>query len=353
MKEYQSNISAGCYDSEGREIEDVNELKELLPVKPFCSRGDGRGDLSRYGLRILPRELALKKAYIQLNPPHMQIFMTFDLDYSTWVYISEDVNLPLPLWCVGNEKNGHAHLIYGLANPVFTTDKAREKPQWILKAIYNAYREKLGADSSYSQLISKNPFAGECWQVFNLCNMLYTLEYLASFVELPRIPVNKISEDRGSLGRNCAIFEHVRVWSYKAVRAYWGKTFEAWLDAVFVKCMSENIDFQTPLSQKEVYNIAKSIAAFTWRKITPENFREMQRRSVNIRWSRESQKENGITLMKEGWTVDELREALGVSRATVFNWKKGAGIKRENLTELKAWEREGISRATWYRRRTE
>ena len=189
--------------------------------------------------------------------------------------------------------------------------------------------------------------------MFNLCNMLYTLEYLASFVELPRIPVNKISENRAALGRNCAIFEHVRVWSYKAVRAYWGKTVEAWLDAVFSKCMSENIDFQTPLSQKEVYNIAKSIAAFTWRKITPENFREMQRRSVNIRWSRESQKENGITLMKEGWTVDELREALGVSRATVFNWKKGAGIKRENLTDLAEWEREGISRATWYRRRTE
>ena len=135
-----------------REIEDATTLQKSLPPKPYCS------DELKTGLRIRPRATALTKRYLQLNPPHQRVFLTFDLDYRTWAYVAEDVSLPQPIWCVVNPKNGHAHLIYALAYPpVYTTSTSHLKPLQWLAVIEAAMRRKLGADPMFSGLISKNP----------------------------------------------------------------------------------------------------------------------------------------------------------------------------------------------------
>ncbi len=331
-----------CYS----EIEDVNELKSRLPYKPYCSNN------LKKGLLVRPRETALKHKYIQLNPPHLKMFLTFDLDYSTWAYVAEDFHLPQPLWCVGNPHNGHAHLIYVLRNPVLTMSAAHVKPLRFLQAIINAYSERLQADPMYSGLISKNPWSDK-WKVEQTCDTLYDLEFLADSVwkELSSKPMKKPVEEIAGLGRNCYIFENVRVWSYRAIRDFWARnrSLSDWNDAVEHKCLEENAKFSVPLDKREVRQIARSISRWTWRHLNPDGFREWQRKIIERRWSKESQKELGLELLQSGLSAVEVSEALGVSQRTCRRWNETIICKDspQALHKVQPWQELGISK-TWY-----
>ena len=338
-----------CYST----IENVDTLKEFLPYKPYCS-----DNMKKNGLMIRPRATALGKKYIQLNPPHMIKFLTFDLDYSTWAYVAEDFNLPQPMWCVGNCRNGHAHLIYVLRNPVFTTSMAHSEPLRYLKVIRDAYCRKLEADPMYSGLISKNPWSDK-WVVYQTSDMVYDLGYLADYVYnylYDVKPMKEAREEVAGLGRNCYIFEHARVWAYRAIRDFWGegwgKGFSNWNDAVIFQCQHENAKFSEPLFDREIKQIAKSIACWTWKHLKPESFSESQRKLVNRRWSRESQKTQGMEMLQDGCSIDEVMCELGVCKRTVYNWMKEASHNEVKLTltelQTRPWEALGISRRWYY-----
>ena len=368
-----------------REIKDAVALQGELPPKPYCT------DDLKTGLRIRPRTTALTKRYIQMNPPHQRVFLTFDLDYPTWAYVADDVSLPQPLWCVGNVKNGHAHLIYALMYPVYTTSAAHLRPLKWLATIEAAMRRKLEADPMYSGLISKNPWSSE-WLVYQTSNLLYNLQYLSEWVDFPSKSLKQPREEVAGLGRNCAIFENVRVWAYREIRRHWGsreKHYTKWVNAVKYKCQEENAKFSVPLDRPELWGIAKSISRWVWKRMKPDSFSEWQRSNVNHRWDEASQRETGLALLRSGMTTLEVSEELGVSQRTCQRWNKlltptreiilpeeyrGAeGHQRlvdaegvslstyyrrqheENehvvpLSESKPWEAEGISRRTWERR---
>lgn len=367
-----------------REIEDATTLQEELPAKPYCS------DELKTGLRIRPRATALTKRYIQLNPPHQRVFLTFDLDYQTWAYVAEDVSLPQPIWCVGNTKNGHAHLIYALMYPVYTTSAAHLKPLQWLAAIEAAMRRKLGADPMYSGLISKNPWSKN-WLVFQTGNLLYTLAYLSEWVEVSSKALKRPREEVTGLGRNCAVFENMRVWAYREIRHYWGSRkdhYTEWANAVKYRCQEENAKFSEPLDMTELCGIAKSISRWVWKHMKPASFSEWQRGNINHRWDESSQRETGLSLLQAGMTTLEVAEILGVSQRTCQRWNRLLTPGREiilpeeyrgsegkqrlidaegvslrtyyrhqeegyipPLSESKPWEAEGMSRATWYRHR--
>ena len=59
-----------CYS----EIQEVSALLDDLPYKPYCSN-----DL-KTGLLIRPSSVAIGQKYIELNPPHVKKFLTFDLE---------------------------------------------------------------------------------------------------------------------------------------------------------------------------------------------------------------------------------------------------------------------------------
>ena len=300
------------------EIEDARILQEELPQKPYCS------DELKTGLRIRPLATALTKRYIQLNPPHQRVFLTFDLDYRTWAYVAEDVSLPQPIWCVGNPKNGHAHLIYALMYPVYTTSAAHLKPLQWLAAIEVAMRRKLGADPMYSGLISKNPWSNE-WLVFQTSNLVYNLKYLSEWVDLSIKALKKPRDEIIGLGRNCAIFENVRVWAYREIRRHWGARedhYTNWVNAVKYRCQEENAKFSEPLGRSEVWGIAKSISCWVWKHMKPASFSEWQRGNINRRWNEASQKGTGLALLQSGMTTLEVSEALGVSQRTCQRWNK-------------------------------
>ncbi len=341
-----------------REIEDATRLQESLPPKPYCS------DELKTGLRILPRATALTKRYIQLNPPHQRVFLTFDLDYRTWAYVAEDVSLPQPIWCVGNEKNGHAHLIYALRYPVYTTSASHLKPLKWLAAIEAGMRRKLGADPMYSGLISKNPWSKE-WLVFQTGNLLYTLSYLSEWVDLSEKTLRKPREEVVGLGRNCAIFENVRVWAYREIRRHWGtreEHYTNWVNAVKYRCQEENAKFSSPLDKRELCGIAKSISRWVWKRMKPASFSEWQSANVSLRWDKESKKYEGLSLLKAGMTTLEVSEILGVTQRTCQMWNKLLVPNREIILpeeyrgsegKKRLEETEKVSRATYYRHQEE
>ena len=110
------------------------------------------------------------------------------------------------------------------------------------------------------------------------------------------------------------LFERLRHWAYPGIRPYWGgglQAWNAWLSHCNSKALTYNADFLYPLHGREVWHIARSVAKWTWRNTTPEGFSAWQ-------------------------------SAQG---------KKG-GRPATTTANGKPWELEGVSRATWYRRRS-
>ena len=357
-------------------INSLEELKNFLPCRPYCSNA------LETGLFIRPKEKALQTRYIQLNPPNMVKFLTFDIDYCcpswgltltearqmlklknfyfSWgLFFDDPSEFPPPCFIVQSRSNGHAHFIYVLTWPVCTTQLAHVRPIKYLDRIIKGLTKKFNADPAYNGLISKNPFNKKAWDVLTAWDFLspsqpvsYSLNWLEAFIPDEEKPIKKAREDITALGRNCSIMEKVRLWSYRERRSYWGKSSEEWFNAVYQQCKNENSAFKVPLENYELKAIAKSISRWTIKNITPQGFSERQSRVRMCRTTKYSQKQDGIDLLRQGYSVEEIMEALDVSRRTVFSWKKEIPKEKEIITTASAeWENLGISRATYFRRK--
>lgn len=246
------------------EISSVFESR--LPHRPYCS-----DDLT-HGLIVRPAATALQHRHIQPNAPLEVAWLVFDVDYSGAAFVWERQNLPPPSLTVVNPVNAHAHLFYGLTTPVGMSDAARDAPIRFAAAIQAAFQAKLRADPGYAGLIAKNPFHSD-WRVLWVQH-LYDLGELAEYVDLPkRRPQREVL----GLGRNCAIFDALRAWSYQWVREYQrnSASFEQWQRAVLGQAEMMNA-FTVPLSFNEVKAVAKSVAKWTWRHFSDENFSSIQ-----------------------------------------------------------------------------
>ncbi len=188
----------------------LEQFTDRLPNKPYCS------DDLNYGVRILPKRLALLKKYIQPNHPYYTYFFVFDLDYDT-AYIDfyySMTGVPTPNLIIENPENGHAHYVYQLKTPIYKTDASKPKPIQYGNAVYNALRDVLNADVGYTGLITKNA-VHEQWRTYTIRSEPYTLNQLAEHLELTSKQINEpIAPDEAvGLGRNCCVFHTVRKWA--------------------------------------------------------------------------------------------------------------------------------------------
>jgi hypothetical protein len=279
-------------------------FEQRIPAKPYYT-----DDLST-GLRIRTAQQALKSRYIQHNGPTHKFWLVFDIDRAGATMDWYDRHAPAPNIIATNRENGHAHLIYGLEIAVRTAPDASSAALRYAAAIEHALQQKLGADASYSGLICKNPLH-PFWQVSCWEQNLYTLDWLADYVDLSAYSSKKRLPDYG-LGRNCNLFDSVRNWAYKAIRQGW-PDYDRWLEAVETRAYAYNKRFSEPLPDNEIAHVAKSIARWTHRHMSSAGFSEWQAN-------------NG--------------KRSGASR------RKGTALEHDP----KPWEALGISRATWYRR---
>ena len=290
----------------------IEHFTNKLPSKPYCS------DDLNYGVRILPKRLALLKKYIQPNHPYYTHFFVFDLDYPT-AYVDlfySMVGVPTPNLIVENPENGHAHYVYQLKTPIYNTDASKPKPIEYGNAVYNALRELLNADRGYTGLITKNALHRH-WRTHVLREKPYTLNQLSEHLELTSKEVNKPiqPDDAVGLGRNCCVFHTVRKWAYVAIRKHRGSTYNQWLDAVLNECVSLNNQFTLPMNHNEMKGIAKSIARWVWKRDPHCYAMFIERQSMKGKKSKRGAKPDSARSMKP-W------EALGLSRATYYRHKK-------------------------------
>lgn len=322
-------------------MDQLDQYLERLPYKPYCSD-------DKTARMIRTRRHALQHTYISVNPPSLKFWLAFDIDNKKGLVADdlatndlvmtdwagsvawERANLGMPNVCIGNPKNGHAHLLYGLDAPVATSDAARLAPMKYLAAIEQAYHaamEPFGADTGFSGLMVKNP-THSAWRTFWGRIALWSLDELADYVDLdryrPKYASNRKVECTG-IGRNVTLFNWLGPegkWSYEAVRKYRGKSFGEWLLAVLDKAQEMNGEFPGrpgPLPDAEVRGIAKSVAKWVW-----SHDRDAEARFV-LRQQRKGLK---------GGTASGIVRRVG------------------SVTETAPWQMDGISRATWYRRKS-
>jgi hypothetical protein len=296
---------------------------DRLPHRPYCS-----SDL-QYGVKIRPLKSALKMPYLQINPPHLRMWMVFDVDRPGAAIAWEDANLPVPAWAAANRENGHAHIAYGLSAPVLVTENARRHPIRFLQGIEGAYREALQADRGYSGLITKNP-KHPLWRILYGDQRLWELGELAEYGSVEKyIPRHAKHPEEIGLGRNCIVFEFLRQWAYRNIRvAKQRGNYVIWQADCNNRALVRNGDFLHPMDGREVWHIAKSVSLWTWRRFdlaaSDRQFREKQAFRVKQRWGDNEDKRASARLMRAaGQSVPVIASRLDVSERTVQRWANG------------------------------
>lgn len=322
-----------------------------LPTKPYCT-----DDLTA-GLQIRSLKLALQRAYIQHNGPGMVWVMVFDIDracidptdfFPVWL----DAGLPEPNMAVMNRRTQRGHLIYLLEAGVCRTELAHLRPLRYLASIERGYTVALGADLGYAGLICKNPFHDR-WHVWEIHGNPYTLAELACHVDLTAKAVSlpSAASESFGLGRNCTLFEKGRKWAYKAVREYWAPNgLPRWSESVLSQLQALNDDFPQPLPYAEVKASAKSIANWTWQRMTPAGLQDLIERTHTPEQQAERGRKGGLKatnqadagkasgearrlgkeqdratariLRAQGRTQAEIAAYLGVNQGTIARWLK-------------------------------
>ncbi|WP_312283892.1 replication initiation protein [Candidatus Igneacidithiobacillus taiwanensis] len=328
---------------------------QRLPHRPYCTNDLGAG------LRIRPIELALAYRYIQHNPPGQVWSIVLDVDRRicdpeslTYCWEAKDPEGPIPNVMAINQENGYGHLFYFLKAGVTRTQAGREAPLRYLAAVERALCAKMDADHLYVGLVSKNlTHAG--WLVHSYHDRLWTLGELAEYLDLDTANawryVPNTPEEAFQEGRNVYLFHTARNWAYSAIRDYWAPNgLPQWQEAILGHLQAINGQFQVPLFEPELRTIAKSIAKWTWRHITPVGLQNLIERTHTPELQRERGRRGGLAatnqleiaplggkasgqarrqsreqdratarlLRAKGWTYRKIAAELGVSAATAY-----------------------------------
>ncbi|WP_236127715.1 replication initiation protein [Cedecea colo] len=144
------------------------------------------------GVYRSPKERALLKKYIGFNNRSFVNGFVFDIEHDNGAIAWDLISLPKPNTIIQNTKNGHAHLLYALKSPVLKTDSARIKPLKLVSIIQSGFTERLNADKSYADILTKTPLNINEWRTTWTDTTAYDLSYLADFVpDIVKIKISK------------------------------------------------------------------------------------------------------------------------------------------------------------------
>lgn len=314
--------------NEWQDHQETLDFYANLSSKPYCSNGkDADGNLFT---SITSKKQAIKKALIQPNSPHEIKYIVIDLDDSDALHKTlKESEAPSPHLIIQNPQNGHAHLVYKLAMPVYMWGKARSHPIRYLAKIEKGLKAAIGGDAGYSGNLMKNPISDQ-WRTYSVTTAPpegYTLNELEqklieliNFTEVHNsIKSNKPLNDAG-FGRNCSLFDRVRVEAYKLG----GGLYRALLEQILPIAQQLNNDFEEPLLPNEVKHIATSIARYCAKTDFSEshkNFSKIQSSRSKKHWGDSTEKKiQAQKWASEGMNLITIAEKLGVNRRTLTRW---------------------------------
>lgn len=219
-------------------------------------------------MRKMPKAVALRQETIQLNSARQVRYLTFDIDREFGGLSWEDANLPIPNITVINPENGHAHLIYELAKPIWLRKRDDDRrgdasPVRYLKAVRKAMQRALGADSHYAGILTKNPLHPH-WRTAYGPVQPYSLDELSAHLDLGEDPSAVLCDNPE--GRNCSLFDSGRLWAYRTKN--WYSSLNDFRYGVQDELDRLNSGLPVPLNNREVFGIAKSISQWVWTKYT-------------------------------------------------------------------------------------
>lgn len=230
-----------------------------LPVWPLAA------DDYTAGIYRMARGPALERRYVEANPHAISNLLVVDVDHpdSALRALSAAGSHPMPTAVVENPSNGHAHVVWALAEPVTRTEYAHRKPIAYAAAVTEGLRRAVDGDKGYNGLLTKNP-THEGWSTHWIGPHLRSLDELAHGLGdfMPPHGWRRTKSRRDNpvgLGRNCSLFETARHWAYREVRHHWGDP-DGLGTAIHQKAATRNVElFPEPLPASEVRAIAASI----------------------------------------------------------------------------------------------
>lgn len=339
--EHRAAVNLRAFEKQLEGLPEHNEIHRDLfqdrtrwPTKPYCSN-------DKTASRIRQLDSALRYQYLQLNPRWGKVWLVFDVDRPQAAFAAEDAGLPPPTWAATNRASGHAHLVYGLTVPVLMVAAApiKYKPIRLLSVIESCYGKKLDADRGYVGLLTKNPLHAR-WRIKRGPRTGYELGELAEFVPdgfvMPK--PRAMSDLSGILGlqRNVALFDSLRHWAYKEIRAFDHAGFD-WKTSVIEQAHSLNDTFSDgngPLSVNEVDGIGRSVAKWVLTR-NPESyakFCDKQRwrgskagvASGVVRRARSDlDRSKALAMKAAGRSTRQIAIVLGVDQSTAYRWSRG------------------------------
>lgn len=296
---------------------------ERLPANPLAT------DAFELGTYKMPRSKALKKAYLQYNHENLTWRLVFDVDCNIAHLEAEgfeSIGLPEPSWWLVNTTGnyGRAHVCYELAVPIPRTELAHRKPLQYAAAVQagivtQMLKEGVQVDLGFAELLCKNPRYLQGRKLLG-SGVSYTLEELAEWVPLDK---RKPKRPRG-LGRNCALFDSLRLYAYAEKRDC--PTHALLAQCCAAKATEINAGFDAPLPAAEVNATVKSVANWVWLRFDVEASDKKHNERIKRTHTPEIQRLRGL--------------------------KSGAVRFHGSKTALEPWKAEGVSRATWYRRQS-
>jgi hypothetical protein len=299
-------------------------FRDQLPHRPYCT------DSLDAGLVIRQKLDAISKRYIQANGPTHLYWLPFDVDRETASFDWQDRHCPAPNIVVTNPENGHAHLLYGLEVPVRKAPDAQLKPLRYAAAVEFGLLKKLEADYGYAGLIVKNPLH-ESWIVQCFQDAPYSLGWLADYIDLEKVDYRRKPQDYG-LGRNCTVFNSLRLWAYRAIRENW-PNYESWFEACRARAASYN-SFPSPLPESEIRATAKSVSKWVYQRFSASGFSAVQSRrgkrggvkSGEVRKVKAAEKTQ-LLLTFEGLPSSVVSSMTGIPLKTVYRLRAKAATE--------------------------
>jgi hypothetical protein len=276
-----------------------------------------------FGLKIRPKAQAIKDAYIQPNPITHAYWMIFDIDNNDRTYWPDERGKPCPNMEALNKDNGHRHLYYQIDPAVYTLRQARRKPLELAADVDKGLTRLLGADPAYGKLIAKNPFSPK-WGIWIWHEKAWGLTELLDFIPAKVRVWMPAPRDTIGLGRNCTVFDQARGYAYAEWRRLHYQDADRLLAAVYEYSMNINAGFHTPMIDREVLCIVRSITRWTSRHMTAEGMSawgEAGRcKSIITRQAKAADKAAEIRTFYDSRpdvTRDELSLIFGVSDFTI------------------------------------
>lgn len=305
------------------EVEEWDDVDTLpLPFEEFwLPKRPLAGKTKHGGYYRTTRERALRMPYIESNPLCMRSLVITDHDGGRAEEIAGVCGLPVPSYIALNPFTKSGHIVYALEAPVCLTDAARRGPVNLLSRIEAGLNDVLDGDVAFGARTTKNPRHAEHLTLWGPSYAAYKLADLAGpLAELKALPKwSGTCERRKKLansgtGRNVDLFDTTRRWSYRRRGDF--TELGVWEQTVHDHAWDRNIDTigpaysKGPLEDAEVFQLARSIARWTWRNIKRTFSEEQARRGqrggiVSSRVMTEAKREaNRLRTMK--YDFDEI-----------------------------------------------